>query len=143
MNTNENMISQSKRSSRKIMDSIKVKMGNVVAMARALVVPRSFWAMKYDVSPITCPKRKLMMTHDQICQESWKIKPNVLVIRTKRINVTVPMSVLKKLIKIGDAWCSVFRNITLLKTKHKLAPIASNSPAIRIQGGHNLKIFWF
>ena len=60
ININEIIVSYSNGRFKKIKDKINVKSGNVIEIAIAIVVPNSFWAVKYAVSPITWPKRKLM-----------------------------------------------------------------------------------
>jgi hypothetical protein len=98
--------------------------------ARAIVVPSSFCALKYAVSPITCPKRKLRNNIIHKIHGTKKIYVKIPKTTAITINVKVPIAVRKKLMKAGLASRSVFRKRTLETTKVKTAKIAIISPVI-------------
>ncbi len=101
-------------------------------IANAIVVPSSFCALKYDLSPITCQKRKLR----NVIIHKFHGNKNIYVKMPKTtettINVKVPIAVRKKLMKTGLASRSVFRKRTFDTTKVKTAKIAIISPVIQL-----------
>jgi hypothetical protein len=101
--TIERIILYSKTRFRKISDRITVNKGNVMEIAKASVVPSSFWASKYAVSPITCPKRKLRNVINHKFHGNKKIYVNIPKTTAIIINVKVPIAVRKKLMKTGLA----------------------------------------
>jgi hypothetical protein len=72
-------------------------------IAKASVAPSSFWALKYAVSPITCPKRKLRNVIIHKFHGNKNIYVKIPKITAIIINVKVPIAVRKKLMKTGLA----------------------------------------
>jgi hypothetical protein len=99
-------------------------------IAKAIVVPRIFWAEKYEVSPITCPNKKLKIriTHRSHGREN--ISDNIPKKVETRKNVIVPITVRIKLINVGLASFSVFLNNTFDPTNVRTANNAIISPII-------------
>jgi hypothetical protein len=115
--------------------------GKIMETARASVVPKSFWAIKYAVSPIICPNIKLMnrIIHNSHGRKNiLKITLNITEIMK---NVSVPIAVRTKLMNIGLASGSTLLNITFDTTNVKTAKIAINSPAIKIIVIHEIYFF--
>ena len=109
---------------------MKVNNGKVIEIARATVVPKLFWAVKYAVSPTTCPKMKLRINNPHKSHGIMKIRFSLFISNAMRTNVIVPTPVRNKLIKVGLASCSVLRKMTLDPTNVSTARIAISSPYI-------------
>jgi hypothetical protein len=108
----------------------KVKTGNVKDIVNAFVAPNSFWALKYAVSPITCPNTKLKIKIIHKISGRLKMRGKIPIAKESTINVIIPVAVRKRLIITEETSCSVCLNITFDNTKTKFASKAIISPYI-------------
>lgn len=96
--------------------------------AMAFVAPKCFCAVKYEVSPITCPKMKLTIKITHNTNGIAKISEKIPKINARITKVIVPNNVRKVLINLGEASCSVFLNNTFDITKERFAKIEISTP---------------